>query len=33
DSPEAAKRELGILFGDGETFDYERETDRWINES
>ena len=33
DSPEAAKRELGILFGDGETFDYDRETDRWINES
>ncbi len=33
DSPEAAKRELGILFGDGETFDYEREADRWINES
>ena len=33
DSPKAAERELGILFGDGETFDYERETDRWINES
>lgn len=33
DSPEAAERELGILFGQGETFDYERETDRWINES
>ena len=33
DSPEAAKRELGILFGDGETFGYEREADRWINES
>ena len=32
DSPAAAKRELGILFADGETFDYERETDRWINE-
>ena len=33
DSPEAAKRELGILLGDGETFDYEREANRWINES
>ena len=32
DSPEAAKRELGILFADDETFDYERESDRWINE-
>ena len=33
DAPEAAQRELGILFGAGETFDYDRESDRWINES
>lgn len=32
DSVESAERELAIFFADGELHDYERETDRWIEE-
>jgi nucleoside-diphosphate kinase len=30
DSPEAAERELGIFFNDGEVLDYERPGDAWV---
>jgi nucleoside-diphosphate kinase len=30
DSPEAARRELGLFFSDGEIIEYEREVDRWV---
>ena len=30
DSPEAAKRELGLFFNDGEVLDYERAMGQWI---
>ncbi len=32
DSPESGKREIGIFFGDSETYDYARDMDRWILE-
>ena len=32
DSPESGKREIGIFFGESETFEYGREIDRWILE-
>jgi nucleoside-diphosphate kinase len=30
DSPEAARRELGLFFSDGEIIEYQREVDRWV---
>lgn len=30
DSHEAAERELGLFFGEGEILDYERAADRWV---
>lgn len=30
DSPEAAKTELGLFFGDGEVLDYERAVEPWV---
>jgi nucleoside-diphosphate kinase len=30
DSHEAAERELGLFFGEGEILDYERPSDRWV---
>jgi len=30
DSPEAAKRELGLFFGPGEVLDYPRQIDNWV---
>lgn len=30
DSPEAAKRELGLFFKDGEVLDYERAMSQWV---
>lgn len=32
DSPESARREVGLFFAREEVFDYERATDRWIGE-
>jgi len=33
DSPEAAERELGLFFNDGEVLKYERPIDRWVYDS
>ena len=33
DSPEAAQRELGVFFDEGEIVGYERDSQRWITES
>jgi nucleoside-diphosphate kinase len=30
DSPEAAQRELGLFFKDGEVLDYERAMSQWV---
>ena len=30
DSPEAAERELGLFFGDGEVLDWERASETWV---
>jgi len=30
DSPEAAEKELGLFFSEGEILDYERSVDAWI---
>ena len=32
DSPESARREVGLFFAEGELFSYARDTDRWIEE-
>jgi nucleoside-diphosphate kinase len=32
DGPESAAREISLFFGDGQTFAYERDVDRWIFE-
>ena len=32
DSPESARREVGLFFAEGELFGYARDTDRWIEE-
>ena len=32
DSPESAKREIGIFFGENATYAYDREIDRWFLE-
>ena len=32
DGPETATKEIALFFGDGETVDWTRETDRWILE-
>lgn len=33
DSPEAAERELGVFFAEGEIVGYERDAQRWVTES
>lgn len=33
DSPEAAEREIGLFFKDGEVFEAERAIDRWVYDS
>ena len=33
DSPQAAERELGVFFANGEIVDYERDAQRWVTES
>ena len=33
DSPQAAERELGVFFADGEIVDYECDAQRWVTES
>jgi nucleoside-diphosphate kinase len=32
DGPESAAREIALFFGDGQTFGYERDVDRWVFE-
>ncbi len=32
DSPESARREVGLFFAEGELLSYARDTDRWIEE-